>query len=234
MRVGAFSPLSLSDDPGRVSALVFVVGCNFRCPFCHNEELVLPERAPQGPTLDVDAILGKLRLRNGFLDGVVVSGGEPTLQPDLGPFLAAVRAAGLRTKLDTNGSRPGVLSALFARRLVDYVAMDVKAPPGRYAEFAGAAADLAALEASMRAIRDSGIDHEFRTTVAPGLREEDLVEIAEWIGRARRYVLQPFRVPPEKHLVDVEWESRPALSVDELRQAWARIAPRVAAGGVRG
>lgn len=233
MRVGAFSPLSLSDDPGRVSALVFVVGCNLRCPFCHNHELVLPELAPQGPTLAADAVLAKLRERNGFLDGVVVSGGEPTLQPDLGSFLAAVREAGLRTKLDTNGSRPEVLGALLARGLLDYVAMDVKAPPSRYAEYAGVAVDVGAIEASMRTIRESGIDYEFRTTVAPGLGEADLVEIAEWILGARRYMLQPFRVPPEKRLVDPAWESRAALSVDELRQAWRAIGSRVAAGGVR-
>ncbi len=234
MRVGAFSPLSLSDDPGRMSALVFVVGCNLRCPFCHNHELVLPELAPQGPTLAAEAILAKLRERNGFLDGVVVSGGEPTLQPDLGSFLAAVHEAGLRTKLDTNGSRPEVLSALFARDLVDYVAMDVKAPPARYTEYAGVNIDVGAIEASMRAIRESGVDYEFRTTVAPGLGEGDLVEISKWIRGARRYMLQPFRVPPEKRLVDPAWENRPALSIDELRQAWTVIGALVAAGGVRG
>lgn len=233
MRVGAFSPLSLSDDPGRVSALVFVVGCNLRCPYCHNQELVLPELAAQSPTVAAEAVLAKLRERNGFLDGVVVSGGEPTLQPDLGSFLASVREAGLRVKLDTNGSRPEVLAALLGRGLVDYVAMDVKAPPARYAEFVGVPVDLGALEESMRTIRDHGVDYEFRTTVAPGLGEDDLVAIAEWIRGARRYVLQPFRVPKEKHLIDPSWESREALSAEELRRAWIAIGSRVAGGGVR-
>ncbi|MDD4903375.1 MAG: anaerobic ribonucleoside-triphosphate reductase activating protein [Candidatus Bipolaricaulis sp.] len=231
--MGAFSPMSLSDDPGRVSALVFVVGCNLRCPFCHNQELVLPELAPQGTALAADAVLAKLRERTGFLDGVVVSGGEPTLQPDLGSFLGAVREAGLRIKLDTNGSRPEVLATLLRRGLIDYVAMDVKAPRSRYAEYAGVAVDLEAIEASIRAIREDAADYEFRTTVAPGLGEDDIVAIADWIRGARRYVLQPFRVPKEKHLVDPSWESRTALSVEELRKAWTAIGSRVAAGGVR-
>jgi len=225
--------MSLSDDPGRVSALVFVVGCNFRCPFCHNRELVLPELAPQDTGLATDAVLTKLRERTGFLDGVVVSGGEPSLQPDLGSFLGAVREAGLRVKLDTNGSRPEVLATLLRRGLIDYVAMDIKAPQPRYAEYSGVEVDLEAIEASIRTIREDAADYEFRTTVAPGLGEDDIIAIAEWIRGARRYILQPFRVPREKHLVDPSWESRAALSAVELRKAWAAIGSRVAGGGVR-
>ncbi len=234
MDVGAFVPLSLSDHEGHVAAVVFVRGCNFRCPFCHNPDLVLPEREVEGPRLLVADVVERLRDRRGFLDSVAVSGGEPTLQPGLADFLAEVRSLGLRVKLDTNGSRPEVLAELLERRLVDYVAMDLKAPPSRYAEFAGGAVDLSAIEASILALRDDAPDAEFRTTVAPGLAAEDLLAIAQWIRGAKRYILQPFRVPPEKGLIDPAWAVREALSPEALREAWIRIASLVRGGGVRG
>ncbi len=232
MEIAAFVPLSLSDHEGRVSAVVFVSGCNFRCPFCHNPDLVLPGREARSSLREGD-VLARLRERSGFLDSVVVSGGEPTLQADLAEFLAEVRALGLAVKLDTNGSRPGVLAALVARRLVDSIAMDLKAPPERYAEFCGVPVAVGDIEASIRCLREEAPDYEFRTTVAPGLAERDLEAIASWIAGARKYVLQPFRVPPEKGILDPAWAERRALSPDELRAAWARIAPWVGTGGVR-
>jgi pyruvate formate lyase activating enzyme len=231
--VAAFVPLSLSDHDGHVAAVVFVPGCNFRCPFCHNPDLVLPERAAGGPRVPVDEVLDELRDRRDFLDSVVVSGGEPTLQPGLQEFLASVRAMGLRVKLDTNGSRPDVLRPLFEGNLVDYVAMDIKAPPARYAEFAGVPVDLARIEESIRLIRSMAPDYEFRTTVAPGLVAEDLRAVADWISGAKRYILQPFSVPPEKGLLDPAWSDREALSAHALRDIWTLVAPLVGGGGVR-
>jgi pyruvate formate lyase activating enzyme len=231
--VAAFVPLSLSDHEGHVAAVVFVPGCNFRCPFCHNPDLVLPERAAGRLRVPVDEVLDELRDRRDFLDSVVVSGGEPTLQPDLQEFLAAVRAMGLGVKLDTNGSRPDVLRDLFERKLVDYVAMDIKAPSARYSEFAGVPVDLVRIEESIRLIRSSAPDYEFRTTVAPGLAAEDLRTIADWILGAKRYVLQPFRVPPEKGLLDPTWSDREALPPHALRGIWDSVAPLVGGGGVR-
>jgi pyruvate formate lyase activating enzyme len=140
---------------------------------------------------------------------------------------------GLRVKLDTNGSRPDVLNRLLERKLVDYVAMDIKAPRARYSEFAGVPVDLTRIEESIRLIRSTAPDYEFRTTVAPGLAAEDLRAIAEWISSARRYILQPFRVPPEKGLLDPAWADREALSPHALRDIWASVAPLVGAGGVR-
>lgn len=194
---------------------------------------MLPERVkPSG--LDVGEILSAVGERRGFLDSVVLSGGEPTLQEGLGEFAAALRAQGLRVKLDTNGTRPDVLAELLDRGVVDYVAMDVKAPRARYAEFAGTAVDESAIAESIRLVQFRARDGEFRTTVAPGLREDDLLEIASWLKGARRYVLQPFRIPPEKGLVDATLETESALDVDSLRGAWSRIAPFVRGGGVRG
>jgi pyruvate formate lyase activating enzyme len=231
--VGAFVPLSLSDHEGHVAAVVFVRGCNFRCPFCHNPDLVLPEREVEGPRLLVADVVERLHDRCGFLDSVVISGGEPTLQPDLADFLAEARSLGLRVKLDTNGSRPDVLADLLERRLVDYVAMDVKAPLPRYAEFCGVRADVGAIERSIGCIRQSAPDYEFRTTVAPGLAGEDLRTIAEWVRGAKSYVLQAFRVPAEKSLLDPTWAERQALSRAELNECWTQIAPLVRGGGVR-
>ncbi len=233
MEVAAFVPLSLSDHEGHVAAVVFVRGCNFRCPFCHNPELVLPEGEAARPHLPTADVVERLRDRRGFLDSVVVSGGEPTLQSGLREFLAEVRALDLRVKLDTNGSRPDVLADLLDERCVDYVAMDLKAPPRRYSEFAGVAVPFDAIEASVRCIRERAPDYEFRTTVAPGLDGDDLATIAEWIRGARRYVLQPFVVPGEKRLLDPAWAERTALSTSELRDVWTRIAPAVRGGGVR-
>jgi pyruvate formate lyase activating enzyme len=225
--------LSLSDHEGHVAAVLFVRGCNFRCPFCHNSELVLPECAAGSPLLPTADVIERLRDRRGFLDSVVVSGGEPTLQADLCDFLAEVRGLGLRVKLDTNGSRPDVLADLLDRHGVDYVAMDLKAPPHRYAEFAGVAVPMEAIAESVRCIRERAPDYEFRTTAAPGLNGEDLAEIAGWIRGARRYVLQPFAVPAEKRLLDPTWAERTALSAPELRDVWTRIASEVRGGGVR-
>ncbi len=233
MQIAAFVPLSLSDHEGRVAAVVFLHGCNFRCPFCHNPDLVLPERGTPQRFARGD-VLRALGERRAFLDSVVITGGEPTVAPDLASFLDDIRSLGLLVKLDTNGSRPDVLEELFARELVDTVAMDVKAPQERYPTFAGLAVDLAAIEDSMRVIRARAPDYEFRTTVAPGLAESDLLKIAQWLEGAKRYVLQPFRVPPEKGLLDPAWAEREALSPAALREIWTSMASLVRGGGVRG
>jgi len=231
VEIAAFVPLSLSDHEGHVAGVVFVSGCNYRCPFCHNPELVLP--GLRMPLLEPSDVLRRLGERRGFLDSVVVTGGEPTLQPDLAGFLSELRGIGLLVKLDTNGSRPESLAELLERGLVDTVAMDVKAPLHRYRDYAGTAADIAAIETSMQLLRARAPDYEFRTTVAPGLGGEDLVAIARWIAGARRFFLQPFRSPSEKGLVDPAWETKIALSPDALREIWNEIAPIVRGGGVR-
>jgi len=233
VQIAAFVPLSLSDHEGRVAAVVFLHGCNFRCPFCHNPDLVLPERGTPQRFARGD-VLRALGERRAFLDSVVITGGEPTVAPDLASFLDDIRSLGLLVKLDTNGSRPDVLEELFARQLVDTVAMDVKAPQERYPTFAGLAVDLAAIGDSMRVIRARAPDYEFRTTVAPGLARSDLLKIAQWLEGAKRYVLQPFRVPPEKGLLDPAWAEREALSPAALREIWTSMASLVRGGGVRG
>jgi pyruvate formate lyase activating enzyme len=184
---------SLIDYPDHIATVLFSGGCNFRCPMCHNADLVL--RPHELPRIDDRQVWAFLSRRAGMVDGVVLTGGEPTLQADLLPFLRRLHSPGLDIKLDTNGSRPDVLAALLEEGLVDYVAMDVKAPPDKYALLCGVASvDLGAIERSMALLREGAVPYEFRTTVVPGwLAEEDVAEIARWIAGARRYVLQSFR-----------------------------------------
>lgn len=190
MKFSGLQRTTFSDFPGKVAAIVFTKGCNFRCPFCHNPDLV---SGPAEAELTEAEVLGFLESRRGRLGGLVVSGGEPTLHAGLPEFLARVRALGLATKLDTNGSRPGVLRRLLDEALLDFVAMDVKAPLRKYDALAGCAVDPARVAESIRLIVESGIDHEFRTTALHRfLDDDDILEIGETVRGARRYVLQPF------------------------------------------
>jgi len=233
MRTAHVEPTSLIDYPGRVAAVLFTAGCNFRCPFCHNAELVLPEKVCALRLLNLDEVLAFLAERRGFLDGLVVTGGEPTIQEDLASLLTEVKRLGLLVKLDTNGSRPLVFEDLLERELVDYVALDVKAPFERYPEFAGVEVDLEDIRRSIALVRERAPDYEFRTTVAPGLTSDDLQTMAMLLPGAKRWFLQPFVVPEGKALVDPRWEHRAALSRSELGALWRGLSPRFAGGGTR-
>lgn len=184
--------VSLADFPGNICATVFVSGCNMRCPYCHNPDLVLePEGLPRIPGEEVLAFLAK---RKGLLDGVCITGGEPTLQKEIGTFIGQVKEMGFKVKLDTNGSNPRVLSQLLKRDLLDYVAMDVKAPPGRYRAVTRSRVNPVDIQASINLLMTVDIDYEFRTTVAPGLiTEADLLQIGGWLAGAKKYVLQQYR-----------------------------------------
>ena len=229
--VGGVQWTTLIDYPGRVAATLFTVGCNFHCPFCHNPELVDPDRLAL--VLDESEILDRLRERVGFLDGVVISGGEPTVLPALVAFVERVKELGFLVKLDTNGSRPDVLTELLAEQLADYIAMEIKAPFDRYDRFTGIASDVCATEESIGLIMERAPDYEFRTTVAPLLGREDILRIADRLAGAKRYVLQVFRVPA-KGLLDPAWETKTGLSRGELEELWDEIGPAFAGGGVRG
>ncbi len=190
MRVAGFLKTSLLDWDGMVSAVLFLPGCNFRCPFCQNADLVMGESGK----VDMEAVETYLVEHSDFLDGVVITGGEPTLQPDLLQLIKWLRGLGMKIKLDTNGTRPEVLDDLLGAGLVDYVAMDVKAPlDNRYTSLCGVEPDLGAIHRSIDIIMSSGVDYEFRTTVVPILlKEGDVEDIARAITGARKYVLQQF------------------------------------------
>ncbi len=191
MHVKGLIKTSLLDYPGRIAASLFCGGCNFRCPNCHNSDLVL--HPDERPDLPEEEILSFLRRRRGLLDGVVISGGEPTLQADLIPFAARLREMGLAVKLDTNGYRPDVLRDALNEGVFDYVAMDLKAPPDKYSLATGVKVDIARIERSIALLRSGQVEHEFRTTVVPGLLDmDDIVAIARWIAGAKHYYLQQF------------------------------------------
>lgn len=195
MRIAALVPTSLVDYPGFIAAVLFTQGCNLRCGYCHNPALLDGERPGSVSAADV---LSHLRRRKGVLDGLVMSGGEPTLQFGLTEFLGKVKENGFLVKLDTNGTVPLVLEQLIRGKLLDFVAMDIKAPPERYREICGPAADLAAVRESVRLLRRAGIQTEFRTTLAPGLGMDDLREIMAWIGPSPRFVLQRYRAATDR------------------------------------
>lgn len=190
--IAGIQRLSLVDYPGRLCSTIFTAGCNFRCPYCFNVEIVLePNRLEK---ISEEEALELLRGRRGFIDGVCIGGGEPTIHRALPAFIRRVRLLGLKVKLDTNGSRPRMLRRLLEEELLDYVAMDVKAPLSRYREVICAEADVEAIRESIRILRRGRVDHEFRTTVVPGvLSIEDVREIARSLTGSKRYVLQQFK-----------------------------------------
>ena len=192
MRILGLQKLSLVDFPGKVAATVFTGGCDLRCPFCHNAPLVLPGRGTSA--LDAGGVLDFLASRRGLLDGVVLSGGEPLLQPDAADFLAEVKAMGFSVKLDTNGCHPDALEDILDRRLADYVAMDIKNSLEKYPWTVGVPGfDTAPVERSARLLMEGPADYEFRTTLVRPFHEVgDMETIGRWLRGARRYYLQAF------------------------------------------
>lgn len=195
MKIAGCVRFSLCDFPGRTSAVVFTQGCNFQCPFCHNQALIA-EDPVDGDLLSEDDFLEFLSGRKGQLDGVVVSGGEPTVHADLPEFLRRVKSMGFDVKLDTNGSRPEVLDRILADSLVDFVAMDVKAPLASYEKLSGIPVPVEKLERSMMTIARSGVEHEFRTTLIDALiSEADVETIRQDLPKGSPHRCQPFRPP---------------------------------------
>ena len=194
MILGGFQGLTLIDFPGRLAALVFTQGCNLRCGYCHNRQLIAFRGSDNEDVPTSEHVLNLLSTRRRLLEGVVVSGGEPTLQPGLLAFLGRIKDLGLLVKLDTNGTNPSVLGEALRGGLVDYVAMDVKHDPHRYLELTGVAVPVTQLAASRNAIATAGVDYEFRTTVLPRFHDDAAIEqIARFCKGAPRYVLQAFR-----------------------------------------
>ena len=189
MVIGGIQKFSTVDDPGYVVAAIFTVGCNMRCGYCHNPELVLPEQYVAG--IPEEEILEFLQTRRGKLDGVAISGGEPTMHEDLPGFIRRCKAMGYRVKLDTNGTNPEMLRLLIDEGLIDFVAMDIKGPLARYSNIAARPVDLDAIQQSISLIKT--IDHEFRTTiVADQLTLEDVDSMGQLVNGAKRYALQYF------------------------------------------
>ena len=183
--------MTLLDFPGKVACTVFLGGCDFRCPFCHNYELA---DGSARPVMDEAALMAFLEKRRGLLDGVAITGGEPCLRPDLPDLMRRIRGLGFAVKLDTNGTHPALLDGILREGLADYVAMDIKNSSGKYARTAGLAElDLTPIRRSVELLKAGGVDYEFRTTVVDELHEAaDFEAIGAWIAGARRWFMQPF------------------------------------------
>lgn len=192
MVIGGFQKFSLADFPGKISAIVFTRGCNFRCPYCHNPELVDP--AQYSGAIPKEEVLRFLGSRTRQLQGVVVTGGEPTLHEDLPSFLAEIRELGFAVKLDTNGSNPELLQEIIHEALVDYIAMDIKAPLRSYPRVTGVPVRVQDIERSARLVIESGLPHELRTTYTSLLLStEEMADIAGIVRGCALYVVQSFR-----------------------------------------
>ena len=231
MWISGLQKLTLLDYPGKVACTVFTGGCNFRCPFCHNAPLVLPERLARDENGE-ETVLAFLRKRQGILDGVAVTGGEPLLHADIAQFLEKVRALGYRIKLDTNGSFPERLRELVEAGLVDRVAMDIKNAPALYRLTAGLdRLDLEPIERSKDYLLSGAVEYEFRTTVVRGLHtRESLIGAAQWIAGAREYYLQQFKDSGD--VLDIEGLS--AYSDKEMHALAEAVRPYVPAVQLRG
>ena len=199
MRIGGFQKLSLVDFPGMVAATVFTQGCNFRCGYCHNPELVLPHLFCEA--LPLEMILDHLKDRRGKLEGIVITGGEPTLQTGLVDFITQIKAMGFAVKLDTNGSQPEVLSTLIALKLLDFIAMDVKSSLEKYSQVTRVACNTAKIRESIHMIINSGISYQLRTTLVKEFcSPQDLGDMQSLLEIVDHYLLQPFALSPK--LVD--------------------------------
>ncbi len=246
MQIGGLEKLTLIDYPGKIACTVFLIGCNFRCPFCYSSELVLPEKIKKQPIISEKEFFAFLKQRKSLLEGVVICGGEPTIHKDLPVFIKKIKKLGFLVKLDTNGSNPEMLKMLISKRLVDYVAMDVKAPlinqksniknqkdyefqsasglgGSSFKKASGVNIDEAIIRKSIDIIMNSGIDYEFRTTIVPGIHtKEEIKEIAVMIKGARKYYLQKFR--PEK-TINPRFEKVKPYPIEYLIEIREIIAP---------
>jgi len=230
MKICALQKTTLIDYPGHVAATVFLAGCNFRCPWCYSKELVLPELIASQPEITQSDFFAFLKEKQGLLEGVVLCGGEPTLNPELPEFIKRIKDLGFKVKLDTNGSNPKMLKELIDAKLLDYVAMDIKLPKNRYSLVFGAPMSPEMIEQSIFALKNSDIGFEFRTTCAPGIHtSDDLALMAEWIGRkvagrSPKYFLQNFR---NERTIDPEFEKQRPLPPEFFEEAIAKIRPFV-------
>ena len=229
MKIGGLQKFSLIDYPEKICAIVFTQGCNFRCPYCHNPELSNPDLYEN--CIPEEEIFSFLEKRKGKLDAVSITGGEPTLQPDLVDFIKKIKAMGYFVKIDSNGSHPEVLKTLIEDKLIDYLAVDVKAPPEKYRKITRAKTNPDLIKQSIDLIKKSNIPHEFRTTVVKSqLNENDLITISKLVKNAELYVLQKF-VPSKT--MDPKFMNKETYSDEEFDKIKKKIEKNVRSVVVR-
>ena len=223
IEIGGLQKTTLIDFPGRIAATIFLCGCNFRCPWCYSPELVLPEKIKNQPKITEKEFFEFLKSRKELLEGVVVCGGEPTINKDLPDFIKKIKNLGFSIKIDTNGSNPKMLKNLIDKKLVDYVAMDIKGPKEKYSQFIGKEVDIKKIQKSIDILKQGKVDYEFRTTILPSLhKKEDIIEMAKWISGAKRYYLQNFRL---EKILDPDFEKIKPYSQEFLLEIQKAISP---------
>jgi len=223
MKIGGLQKMTLIDYPGKVAASIFVVGCNFRCGFCHNPNLV--EVKPNTCYLSEDEIFQFLQKRRGLLDGVCISGGEPLIYEELPEFIQRIKALGFLIKLDTNGLNYALLEKLMAEHLLDYIAMDIKASLENYAQVCGVKLDVNKIPKSINLIINSGLAHEFRSTVLPKYHNaQEIEKMAKMIQGAKHYFLQNFR---NQHTLSSELAQARSFTQAELKELQKIAVPYV-------
>ena len=229
MKIGGLQKTSLIDYPEKISAIVWTVGCNFRCPFCYNKDLVLDNVE----TVSETEFFSFLKKRMNMLEGLVITGGEPLVQDDIFDFCEKVKKLDYLIKIDTNGTYPEKLKRLIDQDLVDYIAMDIKAPLKKYNTLTGVKANIENVKRSIDVIKSSNVDYEFRTTFVPEfLKMEDIIEIAKTLKVAKRFYLQQFK--PISPLVSNELEKREPYSKDYLLKTLEKVKPYFEICDVRG
>ena len=220
MRIGGFQKTSLLDYPDCISAIIWTIGCNFRCPFCYNKNLVFGKVE----SISEDEVLSFLKKRKGLLEGLVISGGEPLLHDDIADFVKKVKTLGYLIKIDTNGTFPERLKELIDNKLVDYISMDVKAPKNKYNKLTEIKADLTKIEQSIDIVKNNASDYEFKTTFVPDLlKKEDIVEIAKWLEGAEKFYLQQFEINPP--LISSEMEKTTPYPKEYIIETLEEIKP---------
>ena len=229
LNIGGIQKLTLLDFPGKVACTLFTVGCNLRCPFCHNASLVThPQDA--GYVTD-DELYSFLKKRVGILDGVCVTGGEPTLQKDLPEFLSTLKELGNAVKLDTNGTSPKLLRSVISDGLVDYVAVDIKNSPEKYVMTSGGIDRLDDIKETVSLLLSGDIDYEFRTTVVSGFHEvSDFESIGKWISGAKRYFIQSF--VDSGDLIDSSVIGIPSSEMNEMLSVARNYVPQTELRGI--
>lgn len=230
MEIHGFNKTTLLDYPGHVAATVFTGGCNFRCPFCHNAYLVLNPKSQ--PMVSEEEVLSHLKKRRGILEGVCITGGEPSLQPDLPDFIRKIRELGYLVKLDTNGYKPQVLRRLLEEGMLDYVAMDVKASPENYEKAAGCPGlDFSLIEESISILKNCKIPYEFRTTVVQGLHTvQEFDTIGRLLEGSRVYYLQAFR--ESENVIQEGFRAFPTEVIEKIREKAGKYIDKVELRGV--
>lgn len=224
MRIGGLQKLTLIDYPGKVAATVFLIGCNFRCPYCHNPELIDPQLIERQPEIKESDFLKFLKERKGFLDGVCITGGEPTIHSDIPKFIQKIKKLGFLVKLDTNGSNPEMLENLIKNNLIDFIAMDVKTSISGYKKV-GVRGITSKINKSVKIIKNSKKDYEFRTTIAPGVVDEkDIIKIGKWLKGSKKIALQQFR--PEK-VLDQNFQNIAPYSLQEIEKMVKILEPYI-------